>query len=119
MAATPQTTPSLNAPAAKNDTHALLSGTKKTKPEANYRPGNNDAKVCHTCASYENPSQDSSSCLKVVGVVQGTAVCDLWSEKPAMRPDTTGDGSHKIQIKIHTGSSGSSINRQVTETPNY
>ena len=119
MAHTPQTMPDYNANPAKSDTHALLAGTKKTKPEVNYRPGNNDAKICHTCTSYENPSAGESPCLKVVGIVHSSAVCDLWAEKPAVRPDTYGDGSHKVEIKIHTGSSGSSINRAVTERPNY
>lgn len=119
MANTPQTTPNLNSPQAKVDTHAILSGSKKTKSEVDYRPGNNDAKICHTCASYENPSQDLSPCLKVVGIVHSSAVCDLWSEKAAVRPDDVGDGSHKIEIKIHTGTSGSSTNRVVTERPNY
>ena len=108
-----------NSPVAKTDTAQYLAGDKKTKPEVNYRPGNNDAKICHTCSSYENTSADQSPCAKVVGIVHSSAVCDLWAEKPAIRPDTYGDGSHKVEIKIHTGSSGSSINRSVTERPNY
>lgn len=119
MSATDRTAPVINISHAKADTLSHLEGTKKTKPEVNYRPGNNDAKICHTCQSYENPSQDQSPCTKVVGIVHSSAVCDVWTAQPAVRPDSSGEGQHKVEIKIHTGSSGSSINRSVTERPNY
>jgi hypothetical protein len=119
MATTPQTTPNHNSPPAKNDAHAMLTGDKKTKPEANYRPGNNDAKICHTCSSYENPSQDQSPCRKVVGIVHSSAVCDLWAAKTPFQPDSAGEGQHKVEIKIHTGSGSPSVSRILTERPTY
>jgi len=108
-----------NAPVAKTDTAQYLAGDKKTKSEVDYRPNNSASRSCGTCANYENPGSDSSSCGKVTGIVQSSAVCDLWAEKPAVRPDDYGDGSHKVEIKIHTGSAGSTINRALTERPNY
>jgi hypothetical protein len=119
MATTPQTVPNLNASTAKNDAHAMMTGDKHTKPEENYRPGNNDAKICHTCTNYENPSQDQSPCLKIVGIVHSSAVCDLWSAKQPFQPDNAGEGQHKVEVKIHTGTGTPSVSRILTERPQY
>ena len=110
-------TPDHNAPSAKTQTVAALQGNKKVKSEVNYRPGNNEAKICHSCSSYENPSADKSPCRKVIGIVDSSAVCDIWSTRNEQTPPSQPIGGHHLAIRIHTGLNGNSLSRILTESP--
>lgn len=112
-------TPDKNSPSSKSQTVAALQGNKKVKSEVNYRVGNNEAKICHTCTSYENPSADKSPCRKVIGIVESSATCDLWASGNEQTPPSQDPnaGSHHLSIRIHTGLNSSTLSRILTENP--
>ena len=110
-------TPDHNSPPAKSQTVAALQGNKKVKTDVNYRIGNNEAKICHTCSSYENPSADKSPCRKVIGIVESHGVCDLWGTRNEQTPPSQESGSHHLAIRIHTSLGGNSLSRILTENP--
>lgn len=88
---------------AKDAAKSVLKGDKKLKgdDDVNYRPGRNDAKICHNCRSYENPSNRESPCEKVIGMVESEATCDLWAVRRA--EDRKYDDKPSVNISISTG----------------
>jgi hypothetical protein len=61
----------------------LVEGDKVSPEEVNYGPApEGSPDTCGTCASFELPGNDRSTCMKVSGEVQATGLCDIF--EPAM-----------------------------------
>lgn len=81
------------------DVAAVVSGSKKTPTEADYKPASDDSKKrCHECANYGKPGEPEADCSKIVGIVKAEGVCDLFSQR-----DYTAGGT-EIVIKVNANS---------------
>lgn len=74
---------------------------KKTKEAANYRPQNNmeTTETCNECKHYEKPGEKYSSCRKVVGLVKGDDVCDLYKARAENSPTAQPTVVVHIEVK--------------------
>lgn len=73
----------------RRDVVARLGGEKISKELANYREGSDvkDGKVCFECEHYEaTDGADTSSCRRVLGVVEARDLCDLFVDHNYNQP---------------------------------
>lgn len=76
-----------------------LSG-KTSKQDVGYRPAKEGEKEsCAECIYFTQPGQDTSSCVRVAGVVYAEDTCDIFASRPIegspAKPET-----HQITINI-------------------
>jgi len=85
---------------AKRDTEDVLKGTKQTWSDVDYMPAAKNAiKRCSECKFYKRTGQPESDCAKVVGIVKGEGVCDVFAQGEFKSTEAKQNMSITIQVQ--------------------
>ena len=64
---------------------SLLAPSQKRKSDVNYQKAAKSAVSCNTCQAF---NKTNNTCLKVQGLLNKDAVCDLWKKSTSATPTT-------------------------------